>query len=311
MRRKQKKPDKNKEIMKIEHFKSKEEKEEKLRSAAPSTVLRFFLWGILFFLLIRGIVSIFTADSIDKQREKVESFITQTEQEEAGKSRAMAFAEEFLQEYFTYDAQNDGTYEKNVQDYLAKGIVIHAPGDAEMKPLQIKAVQASYTVDDIINVEAIAMIKYAKKTKILTMIVPVYVESRGCAAAGLPQIIPQDDIPAVYAYTAELSGSISESKKKEIEEVVDSFLKTYCGGNENELSYYITDKFPYKKGLNGVLEYSGLEKIRIGTTEDSEQYFVQADTILRDDGIQIQQSYYIKMIQSDRLYINDISTVLN
>ena len=50
MRRKQKKPDKNKEILTPEHLKSKEEKEEKLRSAAPSTVLRFLLWGILFLL---------------------------------------------------------------------------------------------------------------------------------------------------------------------------------------------------------------------------------------------------------------------
>ena len=192
----------------------KEEKETKLKSAAPSTVLRFLLWGILIFLLIRGIVSIFTADSIDKQREKVEGFITQTEQEEAGKARAMSFTEEFLQEYFTYDAQNDGNYEKKMQSYLAKGLILHTPSDKEIKPLQVKAVQASYTVDDIINVEAIAMVKYAQKTKILTLLLPVYVENRGCVAAGLPQLIPQDETPDIYAYTAELSGSITAAVTK-------------------------------------------------------------------------------------------------
>ena len=289
----------------------KEEKETKLKSAAPSTVLRFLLWGILIFLLIRGIVSIFTADSIDKQREKVEGFITQTEQEEAGKARAMSFTEEFLQEYFTYDAQNDGNYEKKMQSYLAKGLILHTPSDKEIKPLQVKAVQASYTVDDIINVEAIAMVKYAQKTKILTLLLPVYVENRGCVAAGLPQLIPQDETPDIYAYTAELSGSISESKKAEIEDVVDSFLKTYCSGNENELSYYVTENFPYSKGFNAVLEYGGLEKIRVGTTKDAEEYFVQADAILKDNVLQISQVYYIKLVQSDRLYIDNISTVLN
>ena len=311
MRRKQKKPDKNKEILTPEHLKSKEEKEEKLRSAAPSTVLRFLLWGILLFLLVRGIVSIFTADSIDKQRVKVENFITQTEQEEASKSRAMAFAEEFLQEYFTYDAQNDGTYEKSMQAYLAKGLTLHVPGNTKLTALQVKAIQATYAADGIINVEASVMVQYEKKTKILMILMPVYVDGRGCAAAGLPQLIPKDETPETYAYTAELGGSVSESKKEEIEDVVDSFLKTYCSGNENELHYYVTDDFPYSKGLNAILDYGGLEKIRIGASEDSSRYFVQADAVLQDEGLQISQTYYINIVQSDRLYIEDISTVLN
>ena len=73
----------------------------------------------------------------------------------------------------------------------------------------------------------------------------------------------------------------------------------------------MTDDFPYSKGLNAILDYGGLEKIRIGASEDSSRYFVQADAVLQDEGLQISQTYYINIVQSDRLYIEDISTVLN
>ena len=100
----------------------KEEKETKLKSAAPSTVLRFLLWGILIFLLIRGIVSIFTADSIDKQREKVEGFITQTEQEEAGKARAMSLLKNSYKNTLPMMLKMTGTTKKRCKVTLLKGL---------------------------------------------------------------------------------------------------------------------------------------------------------------------------------------------
>lgn len=291
---------------------AKEEKIAKPTSAAPHMFLRILLWSILIFLLLRGIISIFTVDSIDKQREKTEQFMLQTTAEELSKARTMAFAESFIQEYYTNSGESDDEYQKRVKAYLASGVNVQNPGKTKTKVLQVNAVNATYATDSIINVDIMAMVEYPKRTKLLEMMIPIEIQGDACAVVGLPQLIPQSGTLDVYAYAAEIQGSVSKSKKDEIEEVLDSFFKTFFAGNASELSYYITDTFPYKKGLDGIVEYDSIDTLRIGTGDEAEsgEYHVQANIITVDEGRKLPQTYYLKIEQSDRLYVTYLSTVL-
>lgn len=281
----------------------------KIKSTMPLKIVRIVLWVMIFFIFLRGVIAILNSNDTAKQRQELETYMQQKTMQETAKSTAIGFAENFIRDYLTDTGERDSDYSYRMSRYISDGVNIEAPG-MKCDVTNVNACEVSFLGDTSAEVTVIATVNYGKAEKFFTIKVPVYVKDGRCAVDALPQIVPPADKAEVNSYSKTYAGTeISDTAKKEIIPILESFFKTYYSGNENELSYYITEEFPYKHGLEGIVEFKKMDNLRVYFDAESGEYTAMAAISIADSEMVLKQNIYLTMLRSDgRYYISNIST---
>lgn len=281
----------------------------KIKSDAPLKIVRIVLWFMIIFIFLRGVIAILNSNDTAKQRQELETYMQQKTMQETAKNTAIGFAENFIRDYLTDTGERDSDYAYRMSKYVAEGLNIESPG-IECKVKTVNTLETSFADEMDAVVTVLATVAYEKTEKTFTIKVPLHIADGRCAVYELPQIVPAADKAEVDVYAKEYTGTeVSDAAKKEIKPVLESFFATYYSGNENELSYYITEKFPYKHGLNGDIEFDEIDAFRVYFDSASGEYSAMAALTISDGNLRLKQNIYLTLSNADgRYYIDNIST---
>lgn len=296
--------------MKEKKKKKDDLKEEKIKGILARKILRAIFWVIIGFVFLRGLVALFSMGNYEKERLKVESYMSKLESQEEIKDGAKGFSESFVRELFTYNKEIEDDYEERLRKYLSSGISFEK-STAEIEALTVNAVDISYKNSEVLDVDVVALIQYPEGlVKAIKVRVPLSSKNGKFSVTAMPQFIPDSMKAELDKYQKDFFGSeASDSVKAELETVLSNFFKTYYEGNENELSYYITEDFPFKNGLNGAVKFDEIKSLRAYDNRDKGYFEIGAEISVEDIGRKITQEIYLEVIKDgSRYYIKDIST---
>jgi len=284
------------------------DKPEKIKSDRGRKILRIIIWIILGFIFIRGVIGLIAAPQTAQQRQEIEEYKIRITNEANIKTQAIGFAEGFAREYFTHTGASNSDYVTRVSKYTAGGVSITAPGTVKTEAKQVTAIGAEFISKDKIDVDVAVTVAYPAVTKTVAVKVPVNLVDGKCAVVALPQFIPLTVTADIDAEIKVLPGKeVSRSVSNEMKTMMENFLKTYYSGNENELSYYITDDFPYTRGIEDTLQFDSLRTSKITFDSEAGVYYAQINFTVLDEGRTLNQMAYLTMIKSGgRYYISDI-----
>lgn len=270
-----------------------------------------FLWIILTFIFLRGVIAIFTSISPSDQKRMLDEYTTSLQSEENIRTEVTAFAESFVRDYFTYDGASKEAYEMRLADYMASGLLISAPENIVMTTNYVSAIGVNFESENDIDVDITATVNYTDSTKNVIVRVPIEVDKNGkLAIVNLPQFIPKSDkSDAIAAYQKNLPGrEVTKEELSDIQTNLESFFKTYFEGNRNELSYYVTKDFPYENGLEGTVKFATISTLRVSFDDSTSKYYAVANLDVIDNERTIEQTVYLTLKKTDRFYVEDIAT---
>ncbi len=284
---------------------------QKLSGFSIRKIGMILVWIILIFIFLRGIIAIFTSVSPSEQKRTFDEYINTLNLEENLKGEASTFAENFVKNYFTYDGKNKDNYDSRMANFTATGLIITAPEDVETTVNYISSTSVNFLSEEAVDVDVIVEVKYSDNIKLFKITVPIEIDSNGkMAVVNYPQFIPNEDkSEEISAYQKTLPGrDINKDELSEIQTNLESFFKTYFEGNDNELSYYVTKSFPYKQGLRGLIQFNSITALRVSFDENNDRFYAVANLEIVDNGRHLEQVCYLELIETDRFYIDNIST---
>lgn len=138
----------------------------------------------------------------------------------------------------------------------------------------------------------------------LWLAVPVNRQGRGYGVYDLPTAVPAPEAPGRLASAAD--GREQADPGGEVRDLVDSFLRAYAQGTPAQLRYFLAPGTALA-GLGGVLEYAGLDDLRVLSSEGGSRALAVA--VLRDpvSGARLHQRFVLDLVrQQERWLIKDM-----
>ena len=138
----------------------------------------------------------------------------------------------------------------------------------------------------------------------LWLAVPVNRQGRGYGVYDLPTAVPAPEAPARAASAAD--GREQADPGGEVRDLVDSFLRAYAQGTSAQLRYFLAPGTALA-GLGGVLEYAGLDDLRVLSSEGGSRALAVA--VLRDpvSRARLHQRFVLDLVrQQERWVIKDM-----
>ena len=281
---------------------------------------KVLLWVLVCFLLLKGALGILDNKSQDELVKTIDGYKTAAEQRDAARSGAAAFAENFVYEYYSFDGHTNSEYADKLSRYLAKSMDIAKPvgSGTATEVLSAKTVKISFASEDRLDVDVSTKVRYtgdvnssggAISDKDLNIRVPVAYKDGKYAVDAMPIFIPNEDAADIEGAEGYGGTEVSQNEEKEIKQVLESFLKTYYEGSDQEVSYYVSDKSKIDHGLSGAFTFNGVKRISAYYLKGSNEYLVDAAVSVIDGGQEIEQDMYIYLTKGDSKYfINEITT---
>lgn len=287
-------------------------KVEKLSRFRLKRIAMVILWIILAFIFLRGIIAIFTSVSPAEQKRIMEEYLTTLQAEESVQLEASTFAENFIRDYFTYNGSDKEDYEKRMANYTAAGITVTAPESSVVSVSNISVADINFVSDSDVDVDVTAVVNYPDTTKLITLRVPIEIDYEGnMAVVNLPQFVPVfEKSEEIDAYRKSLPGrEVDKETLDTIQANLDNFFKTYYEGNENELSYYVTKDFPYRRGLESAVTFGVITALTVSYDDADDSYYAVVNLdVLDSGGRTLEQVVYLELKETDRFYVNNIGT---
>ena len=281
---------------------------------------KVILWTFVIFLLFKGVVSILDNKSQAQMLKAIDDYRSAAEQREAARSGAAAFAENFVYEYYSFDGRQNTEYANRIGTYLASAVNISAPvgNSAAMEVLSTKTTKIGFVGETRMDVDVSAKVRYiaaadtsggAIQDKDLLIRVPVAYKDGRYAIDAAPLFIPKEDAAVVEGAKVYTGTEASQVQKQELRQVLESFLKTYYEGSDQDVSYYVSENSTVKHGLDGAFTYGGIKRMSAYLLEENGKYLANVAVTVTDNGIEIEQDMYIYLSkESGKIYIDEIST---
>ena len=288
-----------------------------IKTTGLRKVGKVLLWVLVGFLLLKGALGILDNKSQGELTKTIDDYRTAAEQRETARSGAAAFAANFIYEYYTFDGQANSDYADRARKYLAGSLELQKPAGSGIatEVLSANAVKISFASENRMDVDVSVKVRYTSLTdgaiqsKNLKIRVPVGYKDGRYAVDAFPMFIPDEDAADIMQAEGYSGTEVSQAEKEEIKKVLESFLKTYYEGNDQEVSYYVSDRSKIEHGLNGAVTFSKLNTISAYYLAESKEYLVNATLTVNDSGEEIRQSMYLYLTKGEKkYYVNKIST---
>ncbi|MCI9640147.1 MAG: conjugal transfer protein [Emergencia sp.] len=290
--------------------KQKKIKVTKVRSTKLRTAGKVLLWTMLGLIFIKGAADIIMGNTISKQREAMEMYMETVSAEQKLRDGSMAFAEEFVREYLTFDGELGGDYENRIASYTAKNLRIDAPEEGvTIAVIAVNAMDVQLLDESHVNVTVMTEIQFGKRYSKFSLKVPVASSGGQYAVDEYPQIVPNLEVADVGIASGTLNGTeVSNHEKDQITSVIESFCKVYYGGSDGELMYYVSEGSGITNTVDG-MEFGSIDSLRAVYIAETDSYVIDVRIKVANSGVHLSQHLYLTAEKDgDRFYVTKIDT---
>lgn len=271
---------------------------------------------ILFIVYMAALSVIYLTDAKGRETrqktERIDDFFAQPEKY-LNQQGYYSFSGQFLRDYLTRDG-----LERDMKSYSNREVPISWPPDLksqrveETYPISVTMINENQAV---VRMGAfISSIFSAKiqgdpdqvKQKTVYFDLAVYQKEGKYVLTELPQIVaalPKAEDEYRTSKLLETSGDDAASVMADVE----SFIKAYLEGSENDIAYFTDLKLT---GLKGSVKYSGIEKSQVFIIpEDRNKALVKVDVLTDVEGIGMKQHFEMSLEKKEKWKIKFIGAV--
>lgn len=270
----------------MERKKEKKPRKEKkpkyyiMRKNTVMKVLRVIFWVMLIFIFIRGVITIFRPDKEDEVSRMISEFKENYNNFTNQNTEIMSFAQNFANEYLTYEARGEADYKKRLEPYMSSAVLSGHINDfaAAADAVYVQAYRMEDYSENQKDVYVLAEVEYttrkleadqtyttATSRNELVLKVPVYCENGAYIVESLPLIVSDDVNLEKYLPEEYYGTTLEDSKAASVKTSVQNFLKAYFEQDESVINYYLAasaDKTAFS-GLHGRFAFIGIDTIKI------------------------------------------------
>lgn len=271
---------------------------------------------VVFMLYMVALSVIYLTDAKGREfrhkTERVDDFFTSPEKY-LNQQGYYSFAGQFLRDYLTYDG-----LERDMKIYSNQDIPISWP-----RELKVQKVEETYPISitrinenqAVVRVGAFVSSIFSakiqgdpdvKKQKTLYFDLAVYENEGDYVLSQLPQVVATT-AKAMEKFKPlkinEATGEVAAAVMADVE----SFIKAYLEGSENDIAYFTDLKL---KGLKGNVKYSGIEKSQVYILPEAHnKALVKIDVLTDVEGIGMKQHYEISLEKKDKWKVTFIGAI--
>lgn len=292
-------------------------------------ILRIFLWGILLFFFVKGVlISVQPTDeqqvtkTIDNFKQEFKTFKGENEE-------LMAFAQNFVREYLTYTEKDEEGYKKRLQPYVSSkvsGLTGITDFSSNAEATYVQAYRKEQYADNQYDVYVLADVCYTttttteegvtttNKTTAETYVkVPVFVRNGAYIVEDLPLFVSDSLLLGDYKAYNFSGDKASEAEVAAIKTSLLNFFTAYYEADQSVIDYYLSplankDTF---WGLNGRYQFENIASLSCYALEGMNGYIGIVGLTIKDsyNGANLYQEYNL-LIRSEgnQYYIQDMNT---
>lgn len=300
-----------------------------LRKNKLLRVSRVVLWGMLTFVFLKGVVSTFRADTLTEAKVLIHDFKAELNVSKKLNNEILAFAQNFVKEYLTYEANGESEYKERLKAYMAnaksvEGMNLHN-GTADA--VYVQAYRLEQCTDTQWDVYVLAEVEYTQSVmdssaqeyrteieKAQTYLkVPVYVDGEFMTVESLPLFISDSMLLEDYPGAEYYGTAADEKTASDVETAVTNFLKAYYEQDETVIDYYLSKDAEKEQfsGLNGRYQFIKMNTLKCYKEQNQNVVVCIANFYVKDsiNSAQIQQKLCLQVVQESdgKYYILSIS----
>lgn len=271
-----------------------------LKKNTGMRILRVFLWVMLSFIFIRGIISIFNSDKEEKMQRMISDFKTEYSEFTNQNNEVMAFAQNFAREYLTYDVKKEEDYKARLSPYVAKNFFSNSINDfrSTAKAIYVQAYRLEEYSKNQMDVYVLAEVEYTSRhldeenqayvtesTQEQVMLnIPVYLSNGAYVVENIP--LPVNDSIYLEQYSVKEYYGTTMDDTTALQTSIENFLKAYFEQDESIINYYLDASADKEKfaGLKGRFSFLGIEDLKCFREQPGEDIICLVTFKLQDGG---------------------------
>lgn len=303
----------------------KKDKEELyiIRKNTALKIVRFFLWAILGFIFIKGVIVSIRPDPTVEVNNTIDTFKSEFSGYQEQDNEILAFAQNFAVQYLTYSSGNETNYAENLKQYCTDTISnagYKFPSGTSATVIYANAYRKEEYSSTQTDVWVLLNVEYKSKvvndegivsetTSLETTILKIPISMKNNT-----YII--EDLPAFVNDSIKLNGYQPEQYKgKEcnsdvtasIKVALTNFFKAYYEQPQEVINYFLAPAADINQftGLNGRVSFERISAIRAYyTSETTTTDFLVVITISVTDknGVQVNQNFNLNVLLKDNQY---------
>lgn len=205
--------------------------------------------------------------------------VEQIEENKVTSQEAVAFAQNFIEEYFTWNATNQGIVarQEKLKRYLATGLDANA--GLVVDGLTWNSTYVSSQVRDVQAIdEGIGQITFYVESKITKgdqekvyekyLVVPIAYNGDTFGVYELPKYTYVEERTTVKSVSNKRLKSVTSDETTAVKSFVNTFFKTYADGETEQLNYLLS-KAGSIEGLNGTFSFEDMNQVDVYKDEEN------------------------------------------
>lgn len=282
-------------------------------------MIRFIFWFLLICVFVRGAYQIIRPQKADELNKIIRNF--REEQNDLGSApeEVMEFAQDFANEYLTYEKGGEKEYRERINPYLSKRL--HNAQIYTFKNTAKAIYVNAYRREEengIYNVYIKAEIEYQIGEEGITydsctLKVPVVVTDTGYCVTSLPMYVQDQRQDTEYVLPQVQPGQAVETAL--ISSAVENFLDAYYTQEQSMVNYLLSADADRSKfiSVKGRYTFVKADSLKAYQNEGSTDIICVLTARIKDKVNQeeIGQEYMITLVQEgDKYYVKDMSTMV-
>lgn len=205
--------------------------------------------------------------------------VEQIEENKVTSQEAVAFAQNFIEEYFTWNATDQGIVarQEKLKRYLATGLDANA--GLVVDGLTWNSTYVSSQVRDVQAIdEGIGQITFYVESKITKgdqekmyekyLVVPIAYNGETFGVYELPKYTYVEERTTVKSVSNKRLKSVTSDETTAVKSFVNTFFKTYADGETEQLNYLLS-KAGSIEGLNGTFSFEDMNQVDVYKDEEN------------------------------------------
>jgi len=282
-----------------------------MKSVTPR---RIGSWILVLFLLTMSLFAIWkvvNSPTEQKVDSTVENALTQINSENIARTKAVAMAEKFTIDYYSYSEGQDDSYISSLKSVYADGVTV-TPPTANCSCNFASAINVSVDGQNV-DVDVLARVTIVGKdkttTQYLTLRVPMRADDDGNVAvvANPFTIATPNSSSKIETVMTTQSTNADDADAEAISTLVDNYFTAYYSGKSSELEYYVTQNYGQPLTLGKSIAVTDVdERIFI----DGEGWLVECYVKINDNGLEETEHCFLTVVKGaeNRYYVDSLST---
>lgn len=296
-----------------------------MKKTRQMNTLKIILWCMLGFIFLRGVVSCFNQDKTTEIKRLIADFKQEFSSTQDRDYEALAFAQNFVSEYLTYEVGGREAFVSRIRPYVSNKVAeIEDIYDFKnsCNVIYVEAYKLENTSKNQVDVFVRAKVQYnlqvlnednstyrtSVKVKEVKLRVPIYVGEYGYTVEDLPVYV--SDSMSDTSYEA-VGVNLEEVDSAPYEEAVENFLSAYYGSEQSVLDYFVSSEADVTKFkcLGGTFELNKIDDIATYKKGKSILCIVSFKVTDTVNGTSVRQRFNLELVSNQkRLYVSDYST---